>query len=179
MIPRTLAASIATEFLVELSPVCARIQIAGSIRREKPEVGNVDLLAIPSVIRVQDFSGQAGLLEENLLDVKLSRLYARGLFTVQSNGPRVKRLMRKVDGHTVPVTIRISDEESWWTSLLITTGSHGHNVSLSCRALDRGMRLRSDGSGLFEADGTRVVVQSEEEIFTVLGVEYRLPPARS
>ena len=79
----------------------------------------------------------------------------------------------------MPITIRIADEDSWWTTLLITTGSHGHNIAMSCRAFDRGLRLRGDGSGLFEADGTRVVVHSEEEIFAVLGLDYRIPSARS
>ena len=179
MFPRSFAVPVASEFLGELAPACRKIEIAGSIRREKPEVNNIDLVAIPRVVQIQDLSGNAGILEENLLEARLAHLYGRGWFTVLSNGPRVKRLMRSVDGHAVPITIRIADEESWWTSLLIMTGSHGHIISLSCRALDRGMRLRGDGSGLFEADGTRIVVHSEEEIFTVLGVEYRPPPARS
>lgn len=179
MFPRSFAVSVASEFLGEIAPVCRRIEIAGSIRRERPEVNNIDLVAIPKVVQLQDLSGKPGILEEDLLETRLAHLYARGWFTVLSNGPRVKRLMRSVDGHTVPVTIRIADEDSWWTNLLIMTGSHGHIISLSCRALDRGMRLRGDGSGLFEADGTRIVVHSEEEIFTVLGVEYRPPSDRS
>jgi len=178
MFPRSFAVSVASEFLGELAPVCRRIEIAGSIRREKPEVNNIDLVAIPKVVQLQDLSGKAGILEENLLEMQLAHLYARGWFTVHSNGPRVKRLTRLIEGQAVPTTIRIADENSWWTTLLVTTGSHGHSIALSCRAFDRGMRLRGDGSGLFEADGTRVVVHSEEEIFTVLGLDYRPPSAR-
>jgi DNA polymerase/3'-5' exonuclease PolX len=178
MFPRSFAVSVASEFLEALVPGCGRIEIAGSIRREKPEVNNIDIVAIPRVVQLQDLSGKPGILEENLLETHLARLYARGWFTVLSNGPRVKRLTRLIEGQSVPTTIRMADEESWWTSLLVTTGSHGHNISLSCRAFDRGMRLRGDGSGLFEADGTRIVVQSEEEIFTLLGLDYRPPSAR-
>ena len=178
MFQRSFAAPVAAQFLVELAPLCRRIEIAGSIRRGKPEVNNIDIVAIPRVVQLQDLSGRPGILEENLLETQLAHLYARGWFTVHSNGPRVKRLTRHVDGQCVPTTIRITDEDSWWTCLLITTGSHGHNISMSCRAFDRGMRLRGDGSGLFEADGTRVVVHGEEEIFSVLGLDYRPPPER-
>ncbi|GAI50844.1 unnamed protein product, partial [marine sediment metagenome] len=33
-----------------LAPVCARITIAGSIRRQKPEVGDIELLCVPKYI---------------------------------------------------------------------------------------------------------------------------------
>jgi DNA polymerase/3'-5' exonuclease PolX len=178
MFPRAVAVRVASEFLGELAPVCRKIEVAGSIRREKAEVNNIDFVAIPIVVRIQDLSGKSGPLEENLLESKLAHLYARGWFTVHSNGPRVKRLIRVIDGQAIPTTIRVADEESWWTTLLVMTGSHGHNISMSCRAFDRGMRLRGDGSGLYEADGTRITVRSEEEIFTVLGLDYRPPKAR-
>ena len=202
MFPRSFALSVASEFLEELAPVCRRIEIAGSIRREKPEVNNVDIAAVPRVVQLLNPGGDAGIIDQDLLGAKLAYLHACGWFTVHSNGPRVKRLSVHSNGPRVkrfsvhsdgprverfigldergalPITIRITDEESWWTSLLVTTGSHGHNIAMSCRALDRGMRLRGDGSGLFEADGTRVVVNSEEEIFAILGLEYRPPSSR-
>ena len=178
MFPRSFALSVASEFLEELAPVCRRIEIAGSIRRERPEVNNVDIAAVPRVVQLLNPGGDAGIIDQDLLGAKLAYLHACGWFTVHSNGPRVKRLIGLDERGALPITIRITDEESWWTSLLVTTGSHGHNIAMSCRALDRGMRLRGDGSGLFEADGTRVVVNSEEEIFAILGLEYRPPSSR-
>ncbi|GAJ14573.1 unnamed protein product, partial [marine sediment metagenome] len=42
------AQKIAEEVVKRLSPYCQRIQIAGSIRRQKPQVRDVDIVLIPS-----------------------------------------------------------------------------------------------------------------------------------
>ena len=41
------AKAIAEELKALLEPVCQRVEIAGSIRRQKPEVGDIELLVIP------------------------------------------------------------------------------------------------------------------------------------
>jgi DNA polymerase/3'-5' exonuclease PolX len=42
------ARAIAEKLVEKLSPYCERIEIAGSIRREKAEVGDIEIVAIPN-----------------------------------------------------------------------------------------------------------------------------------
>lgn len=46
-VPLNVADSLARRIVDELSPACERIEIAGSVRRRKPRVHDIDLVAIP------------------------------------------------------------------------------------------------------------------------------------
>lgn len=52
------ARTIAEEFIEMLSPRCECIEIAGSIRRRKPEVKDIELVAIPKVREERDLFGE-------------------------------------------------------------------------------------------------------------------------
>jgi len=54
------AKAIAEELKELLAPACERIRIAGSIRRRKPDVGDIEILAIPK------FNGVVDLLDHKL-----------------------------------------------------------------------------------------------------------------
>ncbi|RYD50171.1 MAG: hypothetical protein EOP83_24365, partial [Verrucomicrobiaceae bacterium] len=47
--PREAALVVAGELVHLLGPVCERIAIAGSLRRDKPEVGDVEILFVPRI----------------------------------------------------------------------------------------------------------------------------------
>ncbi|GAP11116.1 hypothetical protein BECAL_02301 [Bellilinea caldifistulae] len=50
-IPLELAERTASKYLEMLAPFCKRIEIAGSIRRRKSEVGDIEIVAIPLMVR--------------------------------------------------------------------------------------------------------------------------------
>jgi len=56
------AKKIADKYVEILKPYCLRIEIAGSIRREKPEVGDIELIAI--VKDIKKFSKEVNKLEK-------------------------------------------------------------------------------------------------------------------
>lgn len=56
------AKAIADELVKQLAPHCERIQIAGSIRREKPEVKDIEIVAIPKPYEI-------GLFESGIATV--------------------------------------------------------------------------------------------------------------
>ena len=52
-VPLALAAAIAEEARVGLAPACLRLAVAGSIRRGRPDVGDVELVAVPRMTPAQ------------------------------------------------------------------------------------------------------------------------------
>jgi DNA polymerase/3'-5' exonuclease PolX len=178
MFPEAFAREIAEDLLNDLSPFCNRIEIVGSLRRHKMAVNDIDLIAIPKLLQLDDDTLFGEPVQENLLDRKLSQMCLSTDLALEANGTKIKRFTKTVDGDFVPIDIYVSIEQTWWTLLLIRTGSRNHNVKLARKAIDLGMHLKADGSGLLAADGSLIQIYSEEGIFRHLGLQYRPPEER-
>ena len=149
------AQKIAAEVVKRLSPYCRRIAVAGSIRRKKPMVNDIDIVLIPSDL---------WLLHAELL--KMGQ--------VKMSGAKIIRVMigiRQVD-------IYVADEETWATLLLIRTGSKESNIHLASLAKKQGWHLAASGDGLFNKTGQRVAGDTEQSIFLALGLPYKEPEKR-
>ncbi|GAI70154.1 unnamed protein product [marine sediment metagenome] len=150
------ARSIADEVIKRLSPYCQRIGVAGSVRRQKPMVNDIDLVLIPN-----DLWSLHGEL------MKLGQLKMSG-----------QKIMRVMIGNT-QVDIYIADETTWATLLLIRTGSTENNIRLCSRAKDMGWHLAASGDGLFNEMGKRIAGDTEISIFNALGLPYQEPLERN
>ncbi|MBA7483022.1 DNA polymerase/3'-5' exonuclease PolX [subsurface metagenome] len=148
------ARSIADEVIKRLSPYCQRIGVAGSVRRQKPMVNDIDLVLIPN-----DLWSLHGEL------MKLGQLKMSG-----------QKIMRVMIGNT-QVDIYIADETTWATLLLIRTGSKDSNIRLCSLAKKKGWHLAASGDGLFNA-GERIAGDTEESIFKALGLPFQRPEDR-
>ncbi|MHB9145083.1 MAG: DNA polymerase/3'-5' exonuclease PolX [Symbiobacteriia bacterium] len=129
-------------------------ELAGSVRRQRDMVGDVDIVAAaadpPAVL--QTFAGLRGIAEVlGQGDSKCS--------VVLENG-------RQVD-------LRVVLPEQYVTALHHFTGSKEHNVRLRTRAKELGLKLNE--YGLFDEDGRPQPVRSEEDIYRGLGLAY-IPP---
>jgi DNA polymerase/3'-5' exonuclease PolX len=178
MFPESFARDIALDFIYQISAACDRIEIVGSLRRQKLGVNDIDLLVIPRFIQMEDETLFGGPYRENQLDKQLSQLCLSHDMELDANGSKIKRFLKTVDGDTVPIDLYIASEQTWWTLLLIRTGSRQHNIKLARRALELQMHLKADGSGLLTANGSIITVCSEKEIFQHLNLEYRSPEER-
>lgn len=163
------ARGIADELVELLTPACERLIIAGSIRRRKPDVGDLELLAIPKFNGVVD-----------LLDQKLKWLMLRGVFDHRPNkrgsimyGPKNK-LLRHVDSG-IGVDIFSTDEECWWVALVVRTGGKSTNQEIATRAIERGRSFHAYGRGFTLADGSELVCRSEQDVFKAVGMRYLEP----
>jgi DNA polymerase (family 10) len=164
------AEKIASQVIQTLKPYCEKIEVAGSIRRKRPFVHDVDLVAIP---RNQ---GQF-----------ITRLNAWG--KIKMGG---QKLIRCDTPDGIELDVYIATPETWACLLLIRTGSKQHNIRLCRAAVAKDMRLHADGSGLFElggiiatkdtADGdreeNRIAGDTEFSIFEALGLPYKRPEER-
>jgi len=164
MLPITFAIEIAEDLVAQMLSACTRIQIVGSIRRLKPIVSDIDILAIPRFLRSEDDALFGQPVQENQLDKLLSQMCLKGELEIETNGSKIKRFIKIVDGETVSVDLYIATEQTWWPLLLIRTGSRNHNIKLARRATELQMQLKADGSGLLTSVGL-LSIQSEEDIF--------------
>lgn len=148
------------EAVVELlKPYCkpGYIKIAGSIRRKKSWVKDIDLVLIP-----KDLWG---------LHAELTKL---GGGKLKMSGTKIIRVMYG----NIQVDVYVADEQIWSTLLLIRTGSTQNNICLCTVARDRGWHLAASGDGLFDETGERIAGDTEQSIFEALGLRYQEPEER-
>jgi len=117
-----IAADLAARIADGLAPVCERIQIAGSIRRQRPDVGDIELVVIPRFSRslLPDVPGVS------LLDLELNAWLLQGRLLRANKGETLKQYYIPAlarDGHYFKLEINVSDPERWPVELAIHTGS--------------------------------------------------------
>ena len=137
-----------------------RCSAAGSLRRHREVIGDIDLLASskhPAEV-IDFFTSQPGILKVLAKgETKASVLLEGG---IQSD-------------------LRVVSDAEYSSALMYFTGSKEHNIVMRQRAIDRGLRLNE--YGLFRSkEETRdpkllVKCRTEEEIFEKLGLHY-IPP---
>lgn len=129
------------------------VNTAGSLRRMKETIGDVDFLVIShDPQRVMDFF------------VSLP-----GVVKVWGKGA-TKSSVRMREGFDMD--IRVIPPESYGAALQYFTGSKDHNIALRKIAIDRGLKLSE--YGLFQGP-RRVAGKTEEEVYRALGMEW-IPP---
>ncbi len=172
---------VAGGIVMDMEPATERIQIAGSIRRKKPDVGDIEILVIPKTFQEStgDLFGTtktascldgdiAGLIDKGVLDFRLN---AKGSII---DGEKIK-LLRHVDSG-IPLDIFTTNEASWWNYMVCRTGPKESNVKIATRAKEMGMKWEPYSSGFLIRDtDSRIVCHSEREVFDAVELPY-LPP---
>ena len=178
MFPDSFARDIAETFVNDIKDTCDQIEIVGSLRRQKYAVNDIDIIVIPKFIQEDDETLFGEPVQTNLLDRRLSQFCFKGTLSLEANGPKIKRFIKSVDGEDVPIDIYISNKDTWWTLMLIRTGSKNHNIMLAKRAIEMHMQLKADGTGLLSPGGSSSPIGSEEHIFEHLNLPDRIPEDR-
>lgn len=115
------ALHIANQLVSLLEPSCKRIEIAGSLRRLKPEVGDIEICAIPD-LRLHP--------TRSLLDLALASLAKLDVDGIQlhpvKGGEKYKQFWVSIDGgHTwlIKLDLFLVTPPAWWgPEFLIRTG---------------------------------------------------------
>ena len=134
-------------------PGVERVEIAGSFRRRRDSVGDLDLLV-------------AGGDAETVMKAFTSHPQVA---QVQGSGG-TKASVKLLSG--LQVDLRLVPAESFGAALLYFTGSKQHNIRLRQIALDQGMLLNEYG---LLRDEKPVAGRTEEDIYRALGMEW-IPP---
>src|SRR6266540_4199477 len=155
-IPLAAALPIAESLRDQLARVSGvrRVEVAGSLRRMKPMVHDMDLLA------AGDEPGE------------ITRAFARlaGVAEVAAVGD-TKASIRTREGYQVD--LRVVRPEVWGAALQYFTGSKEHNVKVRELAVKQGLKLSE--YGLHTREGELVVAEDEEVVYHRLGLAW-VPP---
>jgi len=152
------ARKISAEVVKQLSPYCQKIEVAGSIRRQKTFPHDIDIVLIPS---------DPWNLESEVL--ALARPFQPKL-----SGEKLKRF----DYNGAQIDLYYASPETWATLLLIRTGSKENNIRLCSKAKRAGWHLAASGDGLFNERGERIAGDTELSIYNALGLPYQRPEER-
>ncbi len=164
----TEAEKVAEELKKELEPYCLDLVIAGSIRRRRPVVHDIDMVCLP--LPHNAVTGVS--LGMSQLALKLKAL------DCNYGGKKLARFIYI----EVQVDLYFATLDTMATLTLIRTGSAQNNIRLCSIARNKGMKLHADGSGLFRIDvqgcsGKEVLIarSSEEAIYEALELEFQKP----
>ena len=138
------------------TPGVEKIEAAGSLRRGKETIGDLDLLVTGP--------GAAEALERFVTHPKAHNVLGKG-----ANKASIQYGLEGLQ-----VDLRALAHESYGAAMQYFTGSKEHNIVLRSRALKLGLTLNEYGLFRLE-DEQRVAGETEEEVYEKLGLQW-IPP---
>ena len=177
-----------------LEPGCDRIEIAGSVRRGKPEVHDLEIVASPKTefVATGNLFGEMSELEVDHFEPTLRDVIENGPWefdpVLKRNGPRYKRLRHARTG--VSCDLFLVTPAGWGGAMAIRTGPAEFSQALVILALRQGKHV-ADGYLLHghpkldvpcpKGSSCRLIVPTltEESFFEALGLPWCEPQKRS
>lgn len=152
---------IAEKYKSILEPYCKRIEIAGSIRRRKLDCGDIELVIIRDMEKIEELKRIVGKWEKVKGSIK-------GKY-IQVVLPEDLKL---------DVFIAADDGSNWGNIYLIRTGNWKFSrYMMGIRAKQVGLLHR--GGYLIDKDGKRLECREEQDVFDLLKMKYIEPEDRS
>jgi len=133
-----------------------KIEVAGSYRRKKETVGDIDILIASSF--------PLKIMNEFVSMPNVLKIWSKG---------ETKASVRMMKGYDVD--LRIVDINSFGSAMQYFTGSKEHNIALRKLAISKGYKLNE--YGLFKNNISKAG-KTEEEIYNKLGMQYICPELR-
>ena len=150
--------SIASGIITHLSANAKLIEAAGSLRRRKETVGDLDIIVASD--------DSPAVMDRFVSYPDVSIVYSKG---------ETKSSVLLNSG--LQVDLRVVDEKSYGAALLYFTGSKDHNVELRNLAIDKGYKLNE--YSLSQRNGDQFVAgRTEKEVYDALGLQFIEPELR-
>lgn len=139
-----------------------QVTVAGSFRRRKETVGDLDVLATST----SPEAAMQALASHRLVEKVLA----------QGDTKQRVRLSPVFDGSArLEMDLRVVPEESYGAAMQYFTGSKEHNIAVRRRALDRGLSVNEYA---VTQDGEYVCGRTEEEVYEAVGLAWVPPELR-
>ncbi|MEK7562643.1 MAG: DNA polymerase/3'-5' exonuclease PolX [Patescibacteria group bacterium] len=141
-----------------------QISVAGSVRRMKETIGDVDILiASGNSEKINDFFVSLPSIEK-----------------VWAKGPTKSSVHLK---QGFDIDLRVVKEESFGSALQYFTGSKEHNIATRRIAISKGLKLNEYGVFFSNpsnpsGQGKMIAGKTEEEVYKAIGLEYIEPEMR-
>lgn len=157
-IKRSIAEQVAEPLLgyLRASDGAKSVAVAGSYRRKRDTVGDLDIVVAASPA--------APVMDRFVAYEDIAEVAAKG---------DTRSTVRLRNG--IQVDLRVVSEAAYGAALLYFTGSKAHNIALRQIAIDQGFKLNE--YGLFKG-ALPIVGRTEEEIYQRLGLAYIEPELR-
>jgi DNA polymerase/3'-5' exonuclease PolX len=157
------AKSIADELIDVLQPYCTKIEVAGSVRRKKEQVKDIEICLVP-----ENANKLFNVLGNYLLHINPKFSYIK-------NGSRYKQFMYG----GCQVDMFIAKEDNWGLIYLMRTGS----AEFSTKVLAAWKRVTGGGYSkdgyLYNANNEIVYTPEEEDMFKLCKMEFVEPELRN
>jgi len=170
------AERIAAAIVADLTPFCDRIQVAGSVRRRKEVVGDIEIVAIPRY-------RPAGLFGDCTANLLWEHLHASDAYRFtkgdHAGGRYYQLVLPRHAGVQLDLFLALPD--NWGLTLLVRTGSAAFSTAMLARWKRRhGIGRDQPGSvdgRLVTREGRVVPTPEEVTVFQLLGLQ-PVPPER-
>jgi DNA polymerase/3'-5' exonuclease PolX len=191
------ASEIAQGIVSKLSPFCEKINIAGSIRRKKPDVRDIEIVCLPKtqIVNSSDLFGTA--LQNSQIDVDF--ILNVGMLGKIEKGSASGRYCKITLPHEIALDLFIPDAPDYYRQFAIRTGSADYSFKVIARGWrkigwvgsDLGLRLEKDCVETKTPDGKSKwtcvrdknnrppIWQSEQEFFEWIKVPFISPELRN
>jgi DNA polymerase (family 10) len=144
--------------LLKKNPAVITVQYAGSLRRQKETIGDIDILCVTKRNE-----------EKKVIDQFVSLPHVHSVLATGDT----KAAILTNDG--VQIDLRVIDPSSFGAALLYFTGSKDHNVALRSLARDKGMTINEYGIFSLKDKNVSLGGVTEEEMYQKVGMHY-IPP---
>jgi len=133
-----------------------KIAIAGSVRRRKETIGDIDILVVSKN-------------PKKIMDFFVSQ---PGIVKIWGNGLKKSSVKMKAG---FDIDIRVVPEKSYGAALQYFSGSKEHNIALRKIALEKGLKLNE--YGVFR-NNQYIAGKTEESVYKMLGLQWIYPEIR-
>ena len=141
----------------ELEPFCDKIEVVGSVRREKDEVKDIDILLAPKTLTLFE-------MMNHMVKLGASNSKIESKKTLWSGGCNVELWITSLD--------------RWPVMLLIRTGGEKSNKRIAELCKQKKWHLSVSEGAILDENGKKFPVNSEEDVYKLLGINYLEPKER-
>ncbi len=141
---------------LQKAPGLHTIDVAGSFRRRKETVGDLDILCTADE-------------PEKVIDYFIA--FDKVIKVISAGTTRSTVILQ----NALQVDLRVVEQESYGAALQYFTGSKSHSIALRKIAVDMGLKINE--YGIFKGD-KKIAGKSEEEVYAAVGLRYIEPELR-
>jgi DNA polymerase (family 10) len=154
-----------------LQSITVKCEVAGSVRRRRPVVGDLDFVGVPRLQIGEDLLGNV----TELVNVSANHIRERATtdgWTLTKDGPSY---FSWISAH-VQVDLWLVDPPTYISNLVCRTGSKEHNVTMATHARDLGLEWKST-KGIYRR-GDLLKLETEEDFYRALKLPFIPPESR-